>query len=288
MNETTVTHDVYALVTDRIIAQLEQNIVPWQRPWSKGGLPQNLISKIPYRGINVWMLSSSDFAQNFFLTWKQAKEIGASIKKGEKATMVVFWKKQEQETQEEEQIPSTKPAILRYYWVYNIVQCDNIPKEIIPTQPIANNPIEACEEIITTMPLCPALQFKEAKAYYDPQQDFINMPPLNSFLSSDAYYSTFFHEIIHSTGHEKRLNRKELNQMAEFGSEPYSKEELVAEIGSCYLSSYAGISQTFDNSVAYINGWLSKLKHDKRFVIYASSYAQRAVDYVLHASGVPE
>ena len=281
MNEPrTATTDVYTLVTNRIIEQLEQGTVPWQKPWTDGGIPQNLLTHRPYRGINVWLLASLDYSLNYFLTFKQVREIGASVNKGEKAHMVVFWKTlKEGETEAENK---KQKKMLRYYWVFNIEQCTNIPDHLIYPVTKPQMPFDACEDIITGMPNRPPIKHKQAKAFYVVEEDYINMPKLKSFTSHDSYYATLFHELIHSTGHKARLDRKELNQMAEFGSEPYSIEELTAEMGSCYLTSLVGITTTFTNSVAYIEGWLQQLKNDSRFIVYASSQAQRAVDCIVN------
>jgi antirestriction protein ArdC len=133
------------------------------------------------------------------------------------------------------------------------------------------------------MPQCPPIKHKVQKAFYDIETDHINMPRKKSFSSSESYYSTLFHELVHSTGHEKRLNRPSITEMAEFGSEVYSIEELVAELGAAYLCSSAGIlTGQIKDSAAYIQGWLAKLKNDKRFIVRASGYSQRAVDYILN------
>ena len=140
-----------------------------------------------------------------------------------------------------------------------------------------------CESIITGMPQCPVIKFKEKEAYYHIVEDYINMPKRKSFKSAELYYATLFHELVHSTGAEKRLNRKTINEMAEFGSEMYSIEELIAELGSAYLSSFTGIlSKGIQNNAAYIKGWLGKLKNDKRFIVQASGQAQRAVDFIMN------
>ena len=138
------------------------------------------------------------------------------------------------------------------------------------------------------MPNCPTIKYAKQKAYYDPVHDLINMPKLGSFATAESHYSTLFHELIHSTGHQSRLNRKEIVEPNDYGSEQYGIEELTAEIGACYLSSVAGIvHQEFDNSMAYIKGWIERLKNDKRMIVYASGHAQRATDYILNVQSYP-
>lgn len=280
--------DVYAIVTKRIIELLEQGKVPWSKPWTEAGIPRNLISKNPYNGINVWLLATLGYPRNLFISWDQLKRIGGSVKKGEKAQLVVFWKSKSKsadlEEAEKAQVNTkmNKP-VLRYYNVYNIEQCTGIPGELIPqVNSTELSPIIECDRVIANMPLCPKIKHQKQEAFYSISEDYINMPKRQTFKSAEAYYSTLFHELIHSTGHENRLNRKSITDMAEFGSEMYSLEELIAEMGASYLASMTGILEKgISNSVAYINGWLEKLKNDKRFIVYAGAYSQRAVDFIV-------
>ena len=273
--------DVYSIVTNRIIELLEAGTVPWHKPWIEAGLPQNLISKRPYRGINLLLLNSLDYKQNLFLTWKQLKTISASVKKGERGSVVIYSKTIEAKEK------GTKPKyILRYYKVFNIEQCNDIPKAFIPeAEEKHNEPILECQSIISTMKEAPKIVHKKGEAFYVPSEDYINIPKITSFEKSESYYGTLFHELIHSTGHEKRLNRKEVANNTAFGSEMYSQEELVAEMGACYLNSYSGISSgEIDNNAAYIKSWLNVLKGDKSIVIKAASKAQQAVEYILNVN----
>jgi antirestriction protein ArdC len=277
--------DVYQLVTDRIIELLEAGTVPWQKPWAEAGIPMNAISKRAYRGINLWLLLSLNYERNLFLTWDQLKKIGPSVNQGQHGHVVVFWKqvKKQPEELDDKGKPKTTP-MLRYYKVFNVEQCRDVPKDLIPE--LVNDvvdPILECEAIISTMPDSPLLIFKGKKAYYDILKDQVVLPQLKSFKSPESYYSTFFHELVHSTGAEKRLGRKSIVEMAEFGSEPYSMEELIAELGASYLNSFTGIlNKQIENSAAYIGSWLQKFKSDKRFIITASGQAQKAVDLILN------
>ena len=281
------TIDVYALATSKIIQHLEQGTVPWRKPWTDAGLPQNLISRKTYRGINLWLLNACGYSRNLFLTFKQLKELGGSVKKGEKAHTVLFWKwieKKEEHPSSAE--PTTerqgKIPLLRYYLVFNIDQCIGIPETCIPTISKPNEPLVECERILDEMPSIPVIEHKEQDAYYHPGKDIINMPCMDTFVSSESYYTTLFHELVHSTGHTKRLNRKEVMENHKFGSEKYSQEELVAEIGASFLASHTGIVlDDFADNAAYIKGWLDMLKSDKRFIVFASAVAQRAVEYIL-------
>jgi antirestriction protein ArdC len=273
MNATAQTTDVYQIITNRIILQLEEEIIPWRKPWASGGHPQNLFTKRYYTGINTWLLGSLGYAQNYFLTWNQIKAVGASVKKGEQAAMVIFYKPAEGQGE----------PLLRYYWLYNIAQVEDLPEILtIPYPPDSIKQLSACDEIIERMPNCPPFKHSKQAAFYDPLKDYINIPKQGSFGSIESYYTVLFHELIHSTGHSSRLNRKAINEPNAFASESYSIEELTAEIGACYLNSIAGIiNNEFDNSVSYIKGWIEVLKNDSRLIVYASGQAQRATDYIL-------
>lgn len=275
--------DVYSLINERIIEQLEKGTAPWRKPWTDNGMPQNIITKKPYRGLNLMLLAMAGYEQNYFITFKQLKAIGGKVKKDEKGHPVIFWKNAEQAPEgETDRSEKGKPPVLRYYTVFNISQCENIPDSHMPPPFREARDIPTCEEIVKNMPSCPPIKHKEQKAYYNPLEDFVNMPKKGSFKSDESYYCTLFHELVHSTGHHSRLNRMALVQMSEFGGEEYSHEELVAEIGTCYLQSFVDIQSEFTQSTAYIHGWLQRLRNDKRFIFSAANQAQKAVDYILN------
>lgn len=282
--QSTKTTDVYELVTNQIITHLEKGTVPWKQGWTDKGLPRNLISQRPYKGINLLLLGTQCYEHNYYLTYKQAKELGATVKKGEKSHLIFFWKWMEQENAQAEGV--IKKPFLRYYKVFNIGQCEGIPAEKIPTPEVRiNNSIEECEVMIENMPQRPLIKWGMGGAFYNPKEDFINMPSMIEFNNSESYYETLFHELIHSTGHQSRLNRKELINGTYFGSGFYSIEELTAELGACYLKFHTGIKTTeLENNAAYIHSWLTKLKNDRKFIVYASTQAQRAVDFILDAN----
>ena len=279
--EQTEKFDIFQTVTNNIIAQLELGTIPWQQPWTVAGQPKNLVSGKPYRGFNVMLLSSLGYEHNLFLTFNQAKLLGGNVRKGEKSHLVVFWKRIEVENKETQKM-EFKP-FLRYYLVFNIAQCDNIPPEKIPDLQVnQNDPILACEEILYDMPKRPRIQDTDSEAYYAPTEDYINVPNMKHFKDAESYYAVLFHELIHSTGHKDRLNRKEVVENPKYGSEGYSIEELTAEIGACFLSSFAGIPvKHIENHAAYIAGWLDVLKNDKKFIVFAANQGQKAVDYIL-------
>lgn len=284
--ETTTKLDVYSIATERIIAHLENGAVPWRKPWTDAGIPMNLISKNPYRGINLLLLNSFGYARNLFLTFNQVKALKGTIKKNAKALPVLFWKwikKDPNDTRPINELTSKElRAVLRYYTVFNVEQCNGLPQALIPDVTKPNQPLLACEAVLDGMRDAPKIVHDIHRACYYPERDVINMPKLETFINSEAYYGTLFHELVHSTGHTSRLNRKEVMSGDTFGSDNYSMEELTAEIGASYLSSHTGIVlDDFAHNASYIEGWLKVLKNDRRFIVYASVEAQKAVDYIL-------
>lgn len=279
--------DIYQLVTDQVIELLSQGIVPWQKPWKDSGMPTNLLSKRAYRGINLWLLNTLPYETNYFLTFEQIKALGGSVLKGEKGHMVVFWKPAQKKAEEQTEETKRQVPLLRYYKVFNLAQTTGIPADLIPALPSGDaevNPILECETVLALVPDMPAITFSgKAAAYYNIEKDEITMPKMKNFRTSPSYYCTVFHELVHATGAERRLNRKTITDRVPFGSESYAMEELVAEMGAAFLCRYTGILVSeIANSVAYIDNWLEVLKKDKRFIIAASGQAQKAVDYLLN------
>jgi antirestriction protein ArdC len=277
--------DAYQVITDRVITLFEQGVIPWQKPWqSEQLLPQNLISRKAYRGVNVFLLHAMMYESPFWLTYKQAQELGGNVKRGEKSCPVVFWKWLDvDEDNERKRVP-----FLRYYSVFNIAQCEGIEAHVPKTEQTKreHNPIEAGERIVLAMPSRPEIKHGLDRAFYSPSGDFVGMPLPGQFRSGQDYYSVLFHELTHSTGHESRLNRKGVNgadgEWSAFGSQSYSKEELVAEMGAAFLCGQAGIvERTLDNSAAYIGAWLARLKDDRRLVVQSAAQAQKAADFIL-------
>ncbi len=288
--------NIYEMVTDKIIEQLEKGKIPWQKPWdSIYGMPCNMISKKPYRGMNTLLLRCTEYTSPFFMTFKQVNSLGGSIRKGEKANLVIFYrwieikdKYNESITDENEEIK--KIPLLRYYNLFNIEQCDGIPESKIPKPKKYNfNPIQKAELIINEIQSSPKINFDGSDACYIPSDDTIHMPPKTSFKCDEKMYSTLFHELCHWTGHESRLKRKGVCDSASFVSKVYSQEELVAEIGAAFLCSISGIeNKTIDNSTAYIAGWLNKLKDNKKIIIQAAGQAQKACDFILNKNSFEE
>ncbi len=271
--------DVYEMVTKLMIERLEAGVIPWKMPWkTAGGMPQNLVSKKRYRGFNFFFLLSFNFEQPYFLSFKQAQDIGGHVKKGAKAIPVVFWKMREHINQQGE---SEKIPMLRYYKVFHISDVEGIDVSKLPQLQSHDHdftPVQVCENLIEAWKDKPVIQTGKNLACYSPFEDIVQVPDPRTFFEDTEFYSVLFHELVHSTGHSKRLKR---DLSGFFGNNSYSQEELIAEMGAAYLCGICGIqTTTIDNSAAYIKGWLSKLKSDNKFLIMACSKAQHAVDYI--------
>jgi len=256
---------------------LERGEIPWRKPW-RTLPPANLISKKPYRGINVFLLALAGYGSQYWLTYRQAQALGGNVRKGEHGAKIVFWKFDRFETETADgETEERKSAFLRYYTVFNLEQTEGL-KALLALPPAF--PIESAEAIVQGMPNPPAFA-QDAGAAYIPSRDTVTMPSRTTFESPAEFYSTLFHELTHSTGHAKRLGRDGIEKIQPFGSEDYSKEELVAEMGSAMLCGVAGIEQaTISNSAAYLQSWIKRLKADSRLVVSAASAAQKAADYI--------
>lgn len=282
--------NVYEMVTERIIEQLESGVIPWQKPWtgSKNGA-YNRVSMKPYSILNQMLLQHS----GEYATFKQWTEAGGHIKNGAKSEIVSFWKIQLIEEEEDDGTKVKKQIpMLRYYHVFHISQVDGVePKEKIELQEL--EPIEESERVKREYMDREHLKIYEKitdKAFYTPTFDYIEIPCKEQYKNVEEFYSTLFHEMIHSTGYYKRLNRLESGASAGFGSETYSKEELTAEIGSAMILNRLGIEtdRTFSNSTAYIQNWLRVLRNDNKFIISSSSKSEKAVKYIFNENTVTE
>lgn len=223
------------------------------------------------------------FRDHRWLTFNQVQELGGKVRKGERSTMIVFWKHIEVPIDKEGEEPETKRIpMLRYFQVFNAEQCEGIQLAAIqPSENHEHERIERAELIVQHMPDPPEILEDGKSAWYSPNHDVVQVPPIQDFISPDAYYATLFHELGHSTGHAKRLARKGVMERIQFGSEVYSHEELVAEFASAYLCGAAGLDNSLTGESAnYIGGWLQVLENDPKAVVIAATQAQRAADYI--------
>lgn len=275
---------VYKIITQKIIDKLNQGVIPWEKPWI--GL-RNYITKREYHGINLLLLSMEEHQSSEYLTFKQVRNLKENVKKGSRADMVIFFRRYEVEARDkdgnlelDEKTGESKKELrfaLRYYNIFNLDQTT------IPLPDYGNGKqSKECEDILQNLKNFPVIEEGGNKAAYNPVLDALNIPSKKEFRDREKYYSSTFHELVHATGHETRLNRKDF-KLNGYGSEKYSKEELIAEIGASFLCARCGIeNKTIDNSAAYIQGWLKKLNNDKTLIISAAAQAQKAVDYILN------
>ena len=274
--------DIYQMITDRMITEMEHGEIPWKKPWMALGKAISHTTGKPYSLLNQMLLGRP----GEWLTFNQAQQEGGNVRKGEKAKMVVFWKwleKEDDKTGEKTEVP-----YLRYYNVFHIDQCEGIKAKHMQTNVNPASPNETAEAIIADYIQREGIsvEYREGdSAYYDPARDRIVIPLISQFTETAEYYGTYLHECVHSSGHVKRLAR--IDTTANFGSENYSKEELVAEIGSAALVLHCGMetANSFRNSTAYVANWLQALKNDKKFIVSAASKADKAIDYILNRKG---
>lgn len=276
--------DIYAAIAERFIEQLKSGTVPWQKPWT--GV-RNIVSQKLYRGINSLLLGSAKFESPYWMTLKQASDLGGRIRKGARSLPVIYYnfaEKRDADGQiiyKDNGLPLQVP-FLRWSNVFNLNQTEGIepPKQ---DQTVYDSvPCDRAAAILASANICP-VRHGGFKASYSPRKDEIWMPAPEVFKSREEYFHTLFHEATHSTGHVSRLNREGVMGGAWFGSQPYSKEELVAELGAAFLSNESGILDNvlFENSAAYLASWISALQNDHRLILSAASMAQRSTDFIL-------
>jgi antirestriction protein ArdC len=279
--------DLYQQVTDRILTMLDAGVVPWRSPIlgrTSAGHPKNLASDKPYRGVNVFLLAFTAWIQGYesayWLTFNQARERGGMVRKGEKASMVVFWK--QYETTDKQTGEPTKVPVMRYYNVFSICQCDGITlPDAVPFTPTDFTPIETAEAIVSGYEGGPAIEHGGTQAFYRPATDKVHIPEPTRFATPAKYYSTLLHELSHSTGRSQRLDRKLDTDPKPFGSADYGKEELIAEMSAAFLCGHAGIEPAvIENQAAYLQGWLRTIKGDKRLIVTAAGAAQKSADWI--------
>lgn len=274
--------DIYTEVTNRIITALEGGTPPWICPWRDGtALPSNLATGKPYRGINVLMLSiEADmrcYSDSRWITLRQANELGAKVRKGEHGASIVFFKMKEvaddaEATDEQKRVV----PMLRSYTVFNTSQLEFLPEKFeLQPSPAVWQPLGEAEQLLYETGA--VIRHGGNRAFYSPSEDLIQLPPEAWFDQPDDYYAVALHEMVHWTGHPRRLNRV-LGRR--HGIEAYAYEELVAEMGAAFLCAHVGIPARLEHA-AYIDNWLDALRRDKRLIFTAAGAAQKAADYVL-------
>lgn len=278
--------EIKDMVTGLIMAELESGSAPWRKGWASGGyyMPTSLQTGKPYQGINALLLSIAgmNYSRPLWITFNQAKKLGGSVKKGEKSTKVVFM------SRIEKKVPAGESAQSFFMYkldsVFNLDQTEGVElpsKYLDLREPI--EPLEGVTAIWEGYQNRPSLYYREQDgAFYSPSADSITLPALKQFANPSEHAYTFAHEMIHSTGHESRVNRWSNleDKPSQFGCESYAKEELIAELGACMLLSTAGIPFDVPNSGAYVKNWLTALKNDTSLIFKASGKAQKAITYI--------
>ena len=279
--------DIYTTITDRIIAALEQGVIPWHKPWTGGGSACISYSTgKPYSLLNHILLEGQT---GEYITFKQAMLAGGHIRKGEKSKLIVFWKpytKENPDTGEEE-----THFILRYYNVFHLDQVEGISPRWTNIVPSDLKPDETADAIVQDYKSRSGITLRiteSDRAYFQPSTDTVVVPRIQQYQKREEYYSMLFHELTHSTGHKSRLDR--ISDIAAFGDHSYSREELVAELGAAFLVNHCGLetSASFRNSAGYIQGWLQALKNDKRLIVSAAGTAEKAVNLILGKEADPD
>jgi antirestriction protein ArdC len=296
MTKVSEKQDLYQQVTDRIIEHLEKGEIPWRKTWSGYGLARNLANNHIYTGINMILMNCLPFSIPYYLTFKQVQEKGGKIKQGAKSVKVFYFNilfkdgadnslSKEEATALEKRGGEVKIfKYLKYYNVFNVKDIEGIEYQAPEVKLLPHEKLERCEQIILNMPNTPEIIHEDlGSAYYNKVHDFVNMPQLGQFDTPEAYYTTFFHELAHATGHEKRLNRIGITDSTKFGDKKYSEEELIAEMAASFISAHQSIDYDpiIENTAAYLQGWLKVLKEDKLFIFKVAAEAQKAADYIL-------
>jgi antirestriction protein ArdC len=282
--------DVYTRITDKIIADLEQGVRTWMKPWNAANTAGRIMrplrhNGVPYSGINILMLWAEAVSQGFaapvWMTFRQATELDAHVRKGEKGSLVVYassitrTEENEEGEQEERSIPYMKG-----YVVFNVEQIEGLPEQYYAKPEVTTTPIERIRHAEEFFAATKAdIRYRGDRAYYSADGDYIQIPVIEAFRDAESFYATLAHESAHWTKHSSRLARD--FERKQWGDEGYAREELVAELSSAFLCADLGITpEVRDDHAAYIATWLTVLKNDKRAIFSAASHAQKAVDYL--------
>ena len=292
--------EIYGMLTDRMVSLLEKGVCPWAKPWKSESAPRNGDSGRDYRGINAMLLyaiaEDLGYSDPIWYTFKQAKKNGGSVRKGQKGEKVVFWKISNMVDKEGNPVlddngNQKRSFLTRYYTVFNAAQIDGLTlPEQKQTRPEGAEVLTACDAVAVDYFQREACELVHGgpKAYYRPSDDSVHMPERADFHGTEAYYGVLFHEMGHSTGHESRLNRKEMG-LAAFGSQTYGREELVAEMTAAFVCGMLGIVEPIiEQSAAYLQSWIKTIKADVSILPTAGQRAQKAADYILKGSECTE
>ncbi len=273
--------DPYQAVTDRIVAALEKGVAPWVRPWRSlgaAGALRNAVSDRAYNGINVLLLALEPYTDPRYVTFKQARQLGGHVRKGEHGTQIVFWKMLKRSVEGE---PDKTFPMLRLYTVFNVAQCEELELAELSTDPLPEPERDgACERFVTGTGA--DVRYGRGQAFYDRIGDFIGLPDRSAFKDAGALYATAFHELTHWTGSTDRLDRTKGKR---FGDDAYAFEELVAELGSAFLCQRFQVDGTLQHT-AYLANWRKALKGDSRFIFSAASYARKACEWMYEQAGI--
>ena len=275
---------IYETVTNRILSQLAAGQIPWRKTW-KTGLPKSLTSGKEYRGINILVLGSTEYDSRYWVTYREALRLGGHVRKGERATPVVYWKWRTPEELAKRTAQTGQdhlaPCVPFVSAVFNLDQVEDIARPDDDLQPRPEDRLQVADLMVDVMPDKPEIVHAiTADPAYSPRLDQVILPHLSQFESADEYYAVLFHELAHATGAPRRLNR--FAEAEGDRVEKYSFEELVAEFGAAFLCGFAGIQNpdTEAMQASYIEGWARVFRQDSRILIRAASAAQRAADYI--------
>lgn len=270
VKEASVGTDVYAVVSNHFISQLENGTIPWHTSFKDAGIPRNVTSQVPYSGINIWLLASLKYKRNLFLTYKQVCKLGGSVKRGEQGHIAVFKTKED------------KGSMLKTYKLYNIEQCTGISLQGIPKVKKIKDPIDCCMKIAAQMPNPPSVKHTAIDTSYSLAEDSIHMPPHESFTDQATYFSVLFQALVYSTAHPTRLNRKEIFWKQRSGDRQSVMDDLIAEMGASYLCSFAGIDPMhLNHEPTHRLEWIDAIAANPKLIVEAGIQAQRAVNYIL-------
>jgi antirestriction protein ArdC len=282
--------DVYTRITDKIIADLEQGVRTWMKPWNAGNTAGRISrplrhNGVPYSGINILMLWAEATAQGFgapiWMTFKQATELNAHVRKGEKGSLVVYANSITR-TEQEDSGEETEREIhyMKGYTVFNVEQIEGLPEHYYGKPEVQTTPVERIGHAEAFFKATGAdIRYRGDRAFYSNDGDYIQMPVIEAFRDAESFYATLAHESAHWTKHPGRLDRS-FGRKA-WGDEGYAREELVAELASAFLCADLGITpEVRDDHASYIANWLTVLKNDKRAIFSAAAHAQKAVDFL--------